>query len=63
MIYTVKRLLETEDHSGNIYIVGLLMHTNTCVLIQILESSAFKIFLASSLSREVLLTRLTLTKK
>lgn len=28
MIYNIKRLLETEDQSGNIYIVGLLIYTN-----------------------------------
>lgn len=34
-MYKVERLLETEDLSGKRYTVGLLMHINTCMLIQI----------------------------
>lgn len=35
MIYSIKRLLETEDHSGTIN-PGLLMHTHRCIAMQIL---------------------------
>lgn len=28
MIYNIKRLLETEEQSGTIYIIGLLIYTN-----------------------------------
>lgn len=35
MIYNIKRLLETKDHSGTIN-PGLLMHTNRCIAMQIL---------------------------